>query len=1092
MLKVYHSNQLERLIARLADLLTATAGAADPFTPETILVQSNGMRRWVAMQLARRLGICANLQFPYPAAFLWQVYRSLLPAVPETSPFDSGVLTWRLLGLFNDLTDAVFKPLHDYLERTGPVERYQLACRIADVFDQYLVYRPDWIATWEAGQGDHWQAALWRRLATPDTAHRARLQQSLLAKLDRLQQRPANLPARLACIGIATLPAAYLDTLHRLARFSDIHLFLLNPCRQYWGLILAEREIARRNSETDAEALYLETGNRLLASWGRQGRDFHHLLAEVDAAPEDLFSDVPADNLLHCLQTDILDLHNRGGNATTGDGDTLTQAIAATPLREGDLSLQIHVCHSPMREVEVLHDRLLDLFQQHPHLTAADVVVMTPDIETYAPAFRAVFGAAEREHYIPFSIADRGLPAASSVAAAFLNLLALPGSRYTVNQVMDLLAMPVVYQRFGLGEAELATVTQWLQATAIRWGIDDQRRAALDLPATREHSWQAGLQRLLLGFALPAGERRLYRQVLPFDAVEGSQARILGRLLAFLRALFALDERLATERPVSDWQPLLLALLDDFMATTDELETEREALRLAVETLGQQADLADFRQPLPLAVIRTWLTRTLQAKQGVEGFLGGGVTCCAMVPMRSIPFPVVCLLGLNHDSYPRPQRPVDFDLVARHPRRGDRSRRQDDRYLFLEALLSARQVLYLSYVGSDIRDNTTIPPSVLVSELLDYIRHGFHPRGQPDGDPLPQFVTRHPLQPFSRRYFEGREPALFSYSQVLCTAAQAQGRGDGVRAPTFAEPLPEPEAEFRRLDYRQLIRFFHQPCRYLLEQRLRLRLQEETGLLADQEPFLLEDFADRTIRETLFDLHHHGGGAASLAVVQAKGLLPHGEIGRALYAREQGRVQALLNQLPANAGEEPQRLEVNLMLVGVQLNGWLDRITTAGLHDVTVHALGARQYLDLWIRHLLLNALRPDGVALISTWQGLNGSLVLLPVAAAEHLLEDLLTLYWQGLQAPLKFFPRTSLAFVQASEKQDPWRQARDCWEGSEYTPRRGESEDRYYQFVFRDASPLDDEFAALARRIYLPLLASREPLAIAGDSVTSQPDGV
>ena len=1079
MLRIYHSNRMEQLVNRLADSLQTPA--ADPFAPEVILVQSNGMRRWVSMELARRLGICANLQFPYPAAFIWKAYQAVLPQVPETSPFAIEILVWRLLRCFDELEDSpVFAPLQAYLQNADPLERYQLACGIAITFDQYLVYRPDWIKQWEKGEGEHWQAALWRQLMTNNTPHRASLQQAFLKKLNTLKQHPPSIPARLACIGIASLPAAYLDVLYHLAKLCDIHLYLLNPCRQYWGLIQAEREIARHTTDTEAEALYLETGNRLLASLGRQGRDFHHLIIDMDPDPEERFEAVPEDKVLHCLQADILDLHNRGRNHDVCTFDTLSRAVPTTPLDSRDRSLQIHICHSALREVEVLYDQLLDLFQQHPDLKASEVVVMTPDIETYAPGIRAVFGTAEREQRIPFSVADRPLRAESPVADAFLRLLELPGSRFAVNQVTALLEAPVIHQHFGLSEADLPAITDWLRQTAIRWGIDEHNRAALELPPTAEHSWKAGLERLLLGFALPAEGRRLYEHILPFDAMEGEQARIMGRLQHFARHLFGLNALLDGEKTVSEWHGVLQTLLDDFLAVGDEHEQERETVRAALDALEQCAGQAAFTRPVPLAVVRTWLTQNLDNYSGVEGFLSGGVTFCAMLPMRSIPFRVVCLIGLNNDSYPRPQRPLDFDLLAQQPRRGDRSRRQEDRYLFLEALLSAREALYLSYVGSSIRDNSVIPPSVLVSELLDYIRQGFYPANDPQGDPLSLIVTRHPLQAFSRRYFEVNAPdqRLFSYSRLLCAAAREQGRGNLEGRPLFPHTLPEPEEEYRNLDFQDLIRFFQHPTRYLLQNRLKVRLREGEEVLETREPFLLEKFVDSAIREELLTLQQEGQTPGEiLPIIRAQGLLPHGQIGDSLYGREVRRVKPLLKCHEQTAGQIIRQLEVDLTLAGFHLSGWLGNVSSEGLFAIDVNPLKARHYLDLWIRHLLLNCLQPEGVARVSIRQGLDERLVLLPVAEPEEVLQDLLQCYWQGLQQPLHFFPKSSLAYMQADEKQDPLKKARQRWEGTEQ--QGGESSDVYYQVVFRHRQPLDADFIALSQQIFGPLLAQRGELS-------------
>jgi exodeoxyribonuclease V gamma subunit len=1084
MLKIHHSNRLESLVNRLAENLRLSPVLT--FEPDIILVQSNGMKRWLSMALAQRLSIAANLQFPYPATFIWKMYQAVLPQLPDVSSFTKEILVWRILTCFDTLeNEPVFAPLTSYLEDADSFQRYQLACRVADLFDQYLVYRPDWISQWEQGQKENWQAALWRRLTHPNTLHRARVQQAFGQRLEHISEPPAGFPARFSCFGIASLPAAHVESFLQLANFCHIDFYLLNPCRQYWGMIMAEREIAKANQEQDAESLYLETGNRLLASWGRQGRDFHHLLAEVDASPEELFEDIPEDSLLHCLQGDILELRNRGGNHTVCPFDTYSRATSITPLAHNDRSLQVHVCHSRMREVEVLFDQLLDLFARYPSLKADDIIVMTPAIDAYAPSIQAVFSTAEVKHRIPFNIADRDFRWENPLIDAFFTLLSLSKSRFTVNQVLTLLEMPAIRQRFELTEDDLPLITDWLQQTAVRWGVDGEERQGLGLPATHEHTWKAGMERLLLGFALPgkgSKENGLFlEQILPFNAMEGQNARVMGRLRRFTRKLFALNKQLNEERDIAQWCSVLHDILNNFIAVDDTTEPERASLCTALDELAASAELARFFKPLPVNVIRAWLERCLAGIAKPMGFLAGGITFCTLVPMRSIPFKVVCLIGLNDGAYPRPQRPIDFDLMAKYPRRGDRSHRHEDRYLFLEALLSAREVFYLSYVGSSIRDNSSIPPSVLVSELLDYVRQGFLLEGNTSGNPLDVIVTRHPLQSFNRHYFvadQANQTAVFSYSEMLCAAAQAQGQQTASRLSLFGDPLPEPAGLFYTLELAQLITFFCHPSRFLLNQRLGIFLREGKELLEICEPFLLEPFADRTIREQLFTRQQTGQTPTDiLPIVQAQGLLPHGELGRASFAREAAKVKPLFDAWKRVACQAEQKVEVKLNVAGFELAGRLTHISQGGLVIFHVNPLSARHYLETWIQHLVLNCIKPTGVALETQWLGLGARFKLMPVENPTEILEELLNVYWQGLRWPLKFFPRTSLAFVEAADKDDPFQKAEQTWKGSERN--WGDVMDPYNQLVFRDTSPVDKEFAELAERIFKPIFAYRQDLS-------------
>ncbi|RPI04232.1 MAG: exodeoxyribonuclease V subunit gamma, partial [Zetaproteobacteria bacterium] len=551
MLILHQGNRLERLADDLAEVLRTPVMPA--LAPEIVAVQSNGMARWLRMRLADRLGIAANLHFPLPSTLIWQLFGRLLPDVPDRSPYDREVLVWRLMAMLPALDGAgPFAPLRAYLaDAEDDLRRHQLASRIADLFDQYLVFRPDWILDWERGGGDTWHAPLWRELVeSVGGSHRVRVQERVLAALAATPVPGSVLPTRLSLFGIPTLPPSQLAVFARLAEALEVHLFLLNPCRQFWAEIRSEREIARRVTDRDPRELYFETGNSLLASCGTQGRDFLGLVLDCDPHEAGAFEEPGEDTLLHCLQTDILHLQNRGEHG-----------VPRNPIRSDDRSVQIHSCHSPMREVEVLYDHLLALFEADPALEPGDVAVMTPDIEAYAPFVEAVFGTAEPDRRIPFSIADRRQRAESPVATAFFSLLEIVESRFGADQVLGLLEIEPVRRRFGIAEADVAQIRDWVRETGVRWGVDGESRAALDLPATSEHTWRAGLDRLLLGYALPARGRRLFAGILPYDEVEGAPSRVLGLLCSFAEALFAARDGLARRRPISEWADALLNLL---------------------------------------------------------------------------------------------------------------------------------------------------------------------------------------------------------------------------------------------------------------------------------------------------------------------------------------------------------------------------------------------------------------------------------------------------------------------------------------------------------------------------------------------------
>ncbi len=1068
MLIVYESNRQERLAEALSEVLDRPLSS--PILPEIVAVQSIGMARWLALWLARRFGVAANVQFPFPATLLWRLFRSILPEVPERSPFAANVMTWRVLrALPEALGEPSFQALAEYLRGGDDLRHFQLAARIALLFDEYLIYRPDWILAWEDGGADHWQARLWRRMtAGRAVRHRVRLGQEFVETLRGGQADLCALPTRISVFGLTSLSPAHLDLFAAIARRLDVHLYLLNPCQEYWATIRDERAIARQAVHEEPERLYLESGNMLLASLGKQTRDLFDRIQDLEKSEHALFEDPGEDCLLHAIQSDILHLRNR-------------QDAGAVPtvLSAGDRSIQVHSCHSAVREVEVLHDQLLGLLDSDDDLTPADILVMTPDLDAYGPTVEAVFGTADPAHRIPYRVAGRRAPGASPLIRAFFALLELPESRFEANRVLAILEVEAVRRRFGILENDLDMIRDWLRETGVRWGVDAEDRAARGLPRVPDHTWRAGLDRLLLGYALPGGGTRVFGGILPHDRVEGENAATAGRLTAFAEYLFGAAEDLRQARPVSTWVARLRDLVTDFFDCDHGTEAARGSLLAAIAALEEHVRQAEFVGEVSLRVVRSCLARLVEEGEGQAPLAAGAVTFSDMVSARGIPSRVVCVIGMNDGAFPSVQRMPSFDLMQEAPRSGDRSRRHDDRALFLEAMLAARQVFYVSYVGQHIRENSPLPPSVLVSELVDYIERGFS--GPDPSRPLREhLVTRHPLQAFSPRYFRG-DGSLFSYAADLCEASRAAAGVRGARPRFLGAPLPEPPSEWRRVDIDQFVRFFSQPVRYLVRERLGIRLEDEEGLLESREPFTLDGLSGYQLRHTLLNGRLQGRPIEEMhAAARAAGLLPHGKVGDVLLRQATHRVEHFAQRLTAlRPTEATAPLFVDLDLGPIRLGGRLTDLGPRGRFVFRMATTRTKDRMALWLHHLLLNRLVPAGVMPESRWLGEDASIRLAPVPDAEAQLRRLADLYWTGLSRVLPLLLNTSYAYAEAfheeGDRAAALRAARKVWEANEFTG-RGEETDPYHRLVFRGGDPLDREFAMLAEDVFVPLLTHQE----------------
>jgi exodeoxyribonuclease V gamma subunit len=1064
-LNLFTSNRMEVLVDSLA--VTLQKPLASAFTKEVIVVQSRGMQRWVSMELASRFGVWANGHYPFPNAMVQELFSKILRDMPDTTAFVPEVMSWRIMRLLPELLGTEpFGTLRRYLaDDSDGLKLFQLSEKIADTFDQYTLFRPEMLAGWEAGEsqpsGDEWQPILWRKLADGEGMHRGELKELFCRQLRPASPGMEEIPERITLFGISCLPKFHLDMLSAVARVREVNLFLLSPTREYWSDILSRKAIALLPKE---ERALRSEGNPLLASLGRIGRDFSDMVIDLSESAfhqEERYQDPGEECLLHALQSDILNLSG------TGEEGELR------PLDPCDRSLRIHSCHSPLREIEVLYDNILAMLEEHPGLTLRDIVVMTPDIEIYSPYISSVFGAGsaggDGAVALHYSIADRRMMNEGEIASAVLKLLALSGSRLAASELFDLLASPPVSRRFLLDADELDLIRVWIEKTGIRWGMDEDDRRARNIPAYRENSWKAGLDRLLLGYAMPE-ENMLFNGILPYDDLAASAAETLGKFAAFITVIESFVKSIERPRSLAEWRIQFQELLADFIAPSDSSEREFATIASLAEKLGEVATAAEFASEVTAAVMLSWLRARLEQQEQGLGFMTGGITFCAMLPMRSIPFRVVALIGMNDSAFPRQSRAPGFDLIAREPQKGDRSLRNEDRYLFLESILSARDRLYISFVGQSIKDNSELPPSVLVSELIDSVRRGF---ALPDGEAVEQhLVVRHRLQAFNRAYFTAGSP-LFSYSAENYRALVEKERPAAPSRPFMNAPLDEPPVEWKTVSLDRLLRFYDNPAGFFLQQRLGIRLEGTVEPLEDREPFAVEGLELYSLKQELLEVLLEGGECGELLpLFRSRGMLPPARHGELLFRKILDEVQAFAAIVQEKSGSKAPLapLEVDLQLGAFRLTGQLARVWPRSLLHYRCAKLKMKDQMRGWIEHLVLNSANQPGYPRESCLVMVNDTKNFTPVAEAALHLEHLLQHYWQGLTMPLRFFPRSSLAYATKGTIEA----ARKEWRDDSFNNRPGEGSDPAIQRCFGSTEPFDEEFCSLAVELLGPMMAA------------------
>jgi exodeoxyribonuclease V gamma subunit len=1136
-LHLHRAERADALAAALAGVLAAPPH--DAFATDRVAVPTRGLERWLSQRLSahlgasadRRDGVCAGVDFPPPGALVGSALAAATGIVHEEDPWLVERTPWPLLrSVERSLGEPWLACLAEHIGAgegaAGPRRDRRLPAvrRLASLFDRYAVHRPEMVRAWARGENldaagralardAAWQAELWRELRAeidePSPAER------LPSACERLRDEPdvVDLPARIALFGLTRLPQSYLQVLDALGAAREVHLFLLHPSPALWGRVSAVLEAGAAPRATPpapvSRAQDLTPAlvrNRLLASWSQDSRELQLVVAAAGQVVVHHHGSAPVgETLLARIQQNVVGDRAAPGEPAGGEPDERAE------LAPQDASIEVHACHGRARQVEVLREVLLHLLEEDPTLEPREIVVMCPEVEIYAPLIQATFApgeagnapggaetagapgaGAEAAGDLRVRLADRSLRETNPLLGVLSALLELPRTRLTASEVLDLADREPVRRRFGFDDDELARVRQWIGASGIRWGLDAAHRAPFSLQAVGDGTWQAGLDRLLLGVAM-ADESRLFGNVLPLDDVSSQEAELSGRLAEFVERLGDAADALSRPQGAAAWRGAITTSLVNLTATSEGSSWQpAEVSRVLDELLGEAAEDAP---DLSLGEVRALLARRLAGRPTRANFRTGHLTVCTLMPMRSVPHRVVCLLGLDDGAFPRRTRRDGDDLTVVDPRVGEWDPRSEDRQLLLDALLAARERLVITYSGADERTNTRCPPAVPLGELLDEIDATVRPRG---GGRAREAVTRvHPLQPFDPRNFRvaagaestpaagsgarGGQRAPWSFDRVALDGARALCAARREPDAFLPELLPPPQVAALELD--ELVQFAQRPVRSFLRSRLGIYLREEEEGPSDALPVELDGLENFSVGERLLS-SVRGGISLEEAVraERARGTLPPGDLAAPALERIRPLVEKLSREaLAAAGGTSARSLELNLALENTapRLTG-----TVSGVHgELILHATYARLKPRLrmasWVRLLALTAAHPDvpwlSACIGRVPQSRDGGRITVarlgPLGEdpglrrrlARRLLEQLVELFARGMREPLPLGCASAEAFARARRGDgEAERAAGEVW-----TPSygRGEAHELEHSLVHGGILPFSELLAPVPR---------------------------
>jgi exodeoxyribonuclease V gamma subunit len=1111
MLQLYPSNKTESLAYLISEIIDRHP-LKDLFVEDLILIQSQGMGTWLQQELSSHAGISALVQCQMPASFIWKLAEALMPEDQHVPVFEKNNARWEIFKrLPEKLEDPKYHLLKAYLasQKDHSQEQHQehsiaqqktlfeLSTVIADVFDAYQNYRPDWIDAWESGQSivdsdqadlkglEQWQSDLWCSLYPEIALEQRRHRSSLFTKLISLLRSPSEeikskLPERLFIFGLSALPPQWLPVMSALSRHIDIHFLVHNPCQYYWGDVLTPTQQLKLEKALVDKGVSLETaadtfleGNPLLASWGKLGRDYLSLLTDSPDIKESQVSlyderldeqSSPSSSALQCIQDDILKLQ-----------------VTQYALNQTDDSLRFASCHSHLREVEALHDYLFNLLNQHPEIKAKDIIVMMPDVQDFAALIEAVFSRPAYDRYgqaqyLPYGISDQLLSMDQPLLDTLSGLLSLASSRISGTDLLDWLEMPAIRSRFSISEAEMEDIKEWIKHLNVRWGLSESHRdKLLQVQGSGEgNTWLSAARRLLAGYVF--GQDDIYKhrgeELLAFPQRSPEKQLLAGKLMRFLDTIEASIHLQSKQFKLEQWLAELSSLWQKWL-DFELVSPDIQALLNSFETeIYKESTQTGFDLPVSFSVIASVLKAQFESQRVSQRFLAGRINFCTLMPMRSIPFKTVCMLGLNEGAYPRPVQGQSFDLLTFTPSRiGDRSRREDDRYLFLEALCSARSHLYISYCGRDIQDNSERYPSILVTELQNYCLENFTLEGRAfdQGETiLDHFVVEHHLQPFHKSYYYMDElnkeasPQQFEANQTFATEwlplinpsigmkedkSKAHQKIDNTGQTDLFNASQNTDKV--QIDFDRLLECVSHPLRYYYQTALQVKLHGVDEEIMTSEPFSIQGLAAYDLKKDLVHSWFEGqsqleNSSALLKRWQLSGKLPRTPLDSFYVDNVQADLKPMYNVVSQNISEEGLHHEFESNLDKYQVSGSL---VTQGNQfvDLALSKKLGSSFFVFWVKHVFWSLYCVKTGRQNCAESRLIGpeselSVPILAPEQAERFALECCQLFESASSEPYVFFAKSTYSLLFESESK-----AKDAFTGNQNIS--GENSDLYWK---------------------------------------------
>lgn len=1006
----YKSTSLSELAKVFAEKTTALR-FGNPFQQKWVVIQNKEAQQWLTQQVAKYEGIAFNFEFILPSELMWKLYRIEHPELPSNLPSDRIAMQWQMFEVLKLKGNTFGLPSLPEQDKN----LFQLAGQIADVMDLYQVFRPELLESWERNTlttfdaSEKWQMNIWNELTSiweekyPAIPNRKEAWYSLKESVDQESFTNERYPDSIFIFGLSQISASFLDLITTFSKKREVHFFDINLKPEITGFDVKFTEWLKPKEEFE----------KLLERFSTQKK----ITYTVENLP-----DLKSESLLAKL------------------------SIATPDLNE---TIEIHSCHNPKREVEVLKDSLLSALDERHDLNPDDILVLVPDMDEYAPIIESVFQGEEQKPQIPIYSPKNYLNQSQNSFIAFLELIS---SNYKISDVIDFLEIETIRERFIFSEEDIFTLKNWLLENRIHWGLE---------LSDSIYSLEKAVSNFISGFAMELDEFEYYEDFIPFNGVNTSDhAELVARFSSLVHILKPIKAAQTKNRSLKGWLVETSKWVSDLFQKN---EKAAQNLSNSIDRLIEYAGLIDSTVIIDFNLFKNWFKAQLSDKKASSSGFGHGVVLSSYIPYRSIPFKQVCILGMNEGVFPRNATRPSFDLIYAYPKAGDRIMKEDDQLLFMELLASTSQGLFISFLGQDQHSENEKLPSILIQKVMDEV----------DG----LKAIEHKLHGFDNSYFLHPK----SYSQKRKELGIKVLSKNENELPFFAQnEVAIKKENIEHIEINELISFFVHPCKHMLNNGLSVRKKFENSDLEDREVFRISALDKYNLDQLLQDgieSHIHSEALKEYSILA--GFTPQGIPGIQAFETELNSISELRKLAKPYLTSEERKGELDIEIDEIRLVGSFDNVYGDKSLFIKAAKLKARDFVNSWIKHLILSSSSyqiKETIIVGRDFYGNNQVYGISVVEGSKEILAGLVAWFIKAKEdkALWTFFPETSKTLVEAirSEKENPLKEASKKWIGSEYVT--GEGTDFYNSLCCRGETPLElSEFRENAVSFWEPFFA-------------------